>query len=75
MNGQILFTTVQNLVELANTDEYIPRDMDAIVRTIRILVDQINHSKWSLENGYEFVYYWYNYGGKVHEFYEINGKI
>lgn len=72
MNGQIIFTTIENLTTLVNKADN--DELDCILKTIRILLEKLNSSKWAEENEYKFAF-WYNDEDEEFEFYEINDKF
>lgn len=72
MNGQILFATIENLIAVANKSD--DDELDSILKTIRILHEKLNNSKWAKENEYKFAF-WYNDEDEEFELYEINDKI
>ena len=74
MKGQILFSTIENLIGVANAIVHSDDDRNTILKTIRILHEKLNSSKWAEENGYKFAF-WYNDEDDMFEFYEINDKI
>lgn len=72
MNGQIIFATITNLVELRNADTYSDEENDSISKTIGILVEKLNETVWAKENGYKFKY-WYSEEDDAFEVYDQNG--
>lgn len=72
MNGQIIFATIENLITVVNKADN--DELDCILKTIRILLGKLNISKWALDNGYKFAF-WYNFEDEEFEFYEINDKF
>ncbi len=72
MNGQIIFATIENLTTLVNKADN--DELDCILKTIRILLEKLNNSKWALGNEFKFAF-WYNDEDEEFEFYEINDKF
>lgn len=72
MNGQIIFATIENLIDVVNKAD--DDELDCILKTIRILHEKLNNSKWAEENEYKFAF-WYNSDDEEFELYEVNDKI
>lgn len=72
MNGQIIFATIENLITVVNKADN--DELDCILKTIRILLEKLNASKWAKENEYKFAF-WYNSDDEEFEFYEVNDKF
>lgn len=72
VNGQIIFATIENLIDVVNKADN--DELDCILKTIRILHEKLNDSKWAKENEYKFAF-WYNSDDEEFEFYEVNDKF
>ena len=71
MNGRIIYATIMNLVELRNADTYSDEENDSISKTIRILVEKLNETKYAIENNYKFKF-WHNDEEDAFEVYDVN---